>query len=435
MNNLLVKKVIPLLLLLAFEAADLKAQAYHCDTLKLSVCFQQDVSSIEPEFKNNGTRLCEFQSSLKRLTADSTAIIRQFSIYTSTSPEGTVAYNQILSDARAESIRRCLTEELGVDARMIQFESLGEDWPRLRYLLESMISPPHWVARALEIIDAYSDEKTDDIEVPLKKLDNGKAWAYMNEHFFPELRSAGGVVTCIIHRPVKEIINHTDTVFISQRDTVYVPYQVANVQVDTVFVDSGDIPRKKVKDFSGRKFLFAARTNILAIPLANVGIEIPLGKHWSMGVDYYYPWIWRDNVHKSCYELLALDMELRYWFKNRKAPENRRLTGHSIGLYATGGYYDYQWNWSGHQGEFLNAGVDYLFACPVARGGMHMEFEIGFGYIYSEAQPYDCFKPGDKCYRRTGVKKYIHWAGPTRAQISLVIPIYGKKKEVKDEKN
>lgn len=142
MNNLLVKKVIPLLLLLAFEAADLKAQAYHCDTLKLSVCFQQDVSSIEPEFKNNGTRLREFQSSLKKLTADSTAIIRQFSIYTSTSPEGTVAYNQILSDARAESIRRCLTEELGVDARMIQFESLGEDWPRLRHLLESMISPP-----------------------------------------------------------------------------------------------------------------------------------------------------------------------------------------------------------------------------------------------------------------------------------------------------
>lgn len=435
MNNLLVKKVIPLLLLLALEAADLKAQAYHCDTLKLSVCFQQDVSSVDLSFKDNGRKLSEFKSNLNSLTADSTAIIRYFSIYTSTSPEGSVAYNKILSDARSKSIRKYLTEELGIDERLIQFKSLGEDWGRLKELLESIDSPPHWVERALEVIDSYSGRQSDDLEVLLRNLDGGNAWAYMNEHFFPELRSAGGTVTCIIQRPIKETINHTDTVFVSHRDTLYVPYLVTQVQTDTVFVESENTSRRKVKDFSGRKFLFAARTNILAIPFANVGIEIPLGKHWSLGVDYYYPWMWRDNVHKSCYELLALDLELRYWFKNKKAPENRRLTGHSIGLYAAAGYYDYQWNWSGHQGEFLNAGLDYLFACPVARGGMHMEFEIGFGYIYSEAQPYDCFKAGDKCYRRTGVKKYIHWAGPTRAQISLVIPIYGKKKEVKDEKN
>ena len=64
---------------------------------------------------------------------------------------------------------------------------------------------------------------------------------------------------------------------------------------------------------------------------------------------------------------------------------------------------------------------------------MHMEFELGIGYIYSRAQPYDCFKAGGKCYRRVGIKKHIHWIGPTRAQISLVIPIYCKKKEVKNE--
>jgi hypothetical protein len=62
-----------------------------------------------------------------------------------------------------------------------------------------------------------------------------------------------------------------------------------------------------------------------------------------------------------------------------------------------------------------------------------MEFELGIGYIYSRAQPYDCFKIGGKCYRRVGIKKHIHWIGPTRAQISLVIPIYCKKKEVKNE--
>jgi len=108
-----------------------------------SVCFfSWDKSAIDMTFKDNGTRLSEFQTDLNRLTADSTAIIRYFSIYTSTSPEGTVEHNRILSDARAKSIRKYLTEELGVDSRLIQIESLGEDWGRLRHLLESMDSPP-----------------------------------------------------------------------------------------------------------------------------------------------------------------------------------------------------------------------------------------------------------------------------------------------------
>lgn len=432
--SLLIKRVI-LFVLLLILSVHLKAQAYRCDTLEFSVFFPWDKSAIDMTFKDNGTRLSEFQTDLNRLTADSTAIIRYFSIYTSTSPEGTVEHNRILSDARAKSIRKYLTEELGVDSRLIQIESLGEDWGRLRHLLESMDSPPHWVSRALEIIDSYSCRQTDDIEVPLKYLDGGRAWAYMSENFFPQLRSAGCSVTCIVQRPVKEIINHTDTVFISHRDTVYISERITQVQNDTVFVDSGNASRRKLPDFSGRKFLFAARTNILAVPLANVGIEVPIGKHWSIGADYYYPWLWRDDIHKNCYELLALDLELRYWFNNRKAPENSRLLGHSIGIYGATGYYDYQWDWSGHQGYFMNAGIDYLYSCPIAKGRMHLEFELGFGYIYSRAQPYDCFKAGEKCYRRTGVKKYIHWVGPTRAQVSLVVPIYGRKKEVRNEGN
>lgn len=432
--SLLIKRVI-LFVLLLILSVHLKAQAYRCDTLEFGVSFPQDKSDIDLSFNDNGKRLREVQAELNRLTADSATFIRYFSIYTSAFPEGTVAHNRVLSEARSKSIRKYLTEDMGIDARLIQFKSIGEDWGRLRRLLETMDSPPHWVPQALEIIDEYSCQQTDAIEVPLKRLDGGRAWAYMNEHLFPILRSADCSVSCVIQRPVKEIISHTDTVYISSRDTVYIREQVLQVQNDTVFVGSESAPRRNMPDYSGRKFLFAARTNVLAVPLANVGILVPVGKHWSIGADYYYPWIWRDEVHEDCYELLALDLELRYWFNNRKAPENSRLLGHSIGIYGATGYYDYQWDWSGHQGYFMNAGIDYLYSCPIAKGRMHLEFELGFGYIYSRAQPYDCFKAGEKCYRRTGVKKYIHWVGPTRAQVSLVVPIYGRKKEVRNEGN
>jgi hypothetical protein len=51
------------------------------------------------------------------------------------------------------------------------------------------------------------------------------------------------------------------------------------------------------------------------------------------------------------------------------------------------------------------------------------------GYIYSDAQPYDCFVAGEKCYRRKGVTKTVRWFGPTRAQVSLVLPIYVNNKK------
>ena len=214
------------------------------------------------------------------------------------------------------------------------------------------------------------------------------------------------------------------------RDTVYVD------RPDTVFVEKvvyGNVQLKGLET-EGKRLSVAARTNLLAVPLANFGLEVPLGERWSIGADLYYPWMWRKDHHEGvdylgwCFELMAADIEARYWFKTTRRTPETRLTGHSIGLYAAAGQYDFEWDWTGHQGEFYNVGIDYLYALPVFRGRMHMEFEVGFGYIYSPAQPYDCFVEGGKCFRRKGVKTYVNWFGPTRAQISMVYPIYTRKK-------
>ena len=176
----------------------------------------------------------------------------------------------------------------------------------------------------------------------------------------------------------------------------------------------------------------AFRTNFLAIPLLNAGIELPLGKDFSVGADIYYPWFWRkgqkDGVDYTgtCTQLLAADLDLRYWF-GRAHQRNGQLLGHSVGIYAAGGYYDIERNWTGNQGQFINIGVDYLFAAPIFKGRLNLEFELGLGYIYSPAQPYDCFEEGGKCYRRESITQYIKWYGPTRAQVSLVLPIHPKK--------
>lgn len=206
-----------------------------------------------------------------------------------------------------------------------------------------------------------------------------------------------------------KVVTITDTVYVTVRDTVFV-----NVP------SRRDLNRQK--DFVSRTPVFAARTNILAIPILNAGVEVPINRNWSVGANYYYPWIWRGNNTRSCNQLLAFDVEGRYWFTNDRLPESSRLLGHSVGAYVGGGYYDFERDWSGHQGEFLNVGVDYLYAIPLFRGRIHVEFEVGIGYIYSKAKPYRYID--GKCYLEKNGHKNIHWVGPTKAQVSVVVPIF-----------
>ena len=160
-----------------------------------------------------------------------------------------------------------------------------------------------------------------------------------------------------------------------------------------------------------RKLLLEARTNLL-LPALNVGAELPLGNSWSIGADWYYPWLFRNADHRNCVQALALNLEGRYWFGRGRTPE-RRLLGHSIGLFTMAGYYDFERNYKGLQGEFATVGVDYLYALPVFKKKMRLELSLGVGYFYSQARQYEV---------------YIRYFGPVKANVALVLPIYSKKK-------
>ena len=166
---------------------------------------------------------------------------------------------------------------------------------------------------------------------------------------------------------------------------------------------------------------FAVRTNLL-LPALNVGAELPLGQHWSVGADWYYPWLWRNPDHKDCVQALALGLEGRYWFGNRPL----RLTGHSVGLFSYAGYYDLERDYSGYQGEFALAGIDYLYS-HAFRNGLRLELSIGAGYFFSIARLYNVYEEGGKGYKDKDMAKRVEFFGPLKAGVSLVVPIYLKK--------
>ena len=189
---------------------------------------------------------------------------------------------------------------------------------------------------------------------------------------------------------------------------------------------------KSIESFADRKPIMAVRTNLL-VPALNVGVEVPIGNHWSVGADYYFPWVWPKKDNKDCFEMLSWGIEGRYWFgKNRT--EYDRLKGHSVGLYGYMGYYDFERNYHGHQGEFVNVGVDYTYAMAVGkRKGLHFEFSLGVGYIYSQARKYTVIEAGAPLISDK-ITKNIGYFGPTKANISLVVPIFQRVKPIKKDK-
>ena len=177
--------------------------------------------------------------------------------------------------------------------------------------------------------------------------------------------------------------------------------------------------------FPERQKVAAVRTNLLS-PLSNVGAEMCINDRWSVEADYYFPWLCRKADHKNAMQMLAWGVTGRYWLgKNRTYTS--RLLGHSVGLGAYAGYYDFERNYTGHQGEFASVCLDYMYAMPVFNNRMHLEFTVGLGYLYSYARPYDVFESGGKAFRE-GYAKNIHWAGPLKAGVSLVVPIYMTRK-------
>ncbi len=191
--------------------------------------------------------------------------------------------------------------------------------------------------------------------------------------------------------------------------------------------------KEKIIEEFDRKLIFALRSNLL-VPFLNVGVQVPIGNRFSVGIDWYYPFIrreWSENLDQTnCFEALGPGVDFRYYFgkKHSKGRENwlYRLSGHSVGVFGMFGRYDWEREFWGHQANFVNVGVDYMWSSRIGKKKrMRLDMSIGVGGFFSHGTEYHVFRPKGLAYR-TGKKKNITWIGPNKATISLVIPIYTK---------
>ena len=342
-----------------------------------------------------------------------TARIDSVIAYVSSSPDGQYEYNILLGRRRASEAEKFLIE-LSAERPGLAIKTVVQDenWSGLIRLIEEDYFR-HDRDKVLEILYRESVGK-DARKALLEELDNGKTWGYILWKYMPQLRNA--TVITLKLKPAESLPQmepiRLKSLAAPLRPIVNPALQPQEAQTP--------VQESQTPSLQPPTALWALRTNLL-VPALNIGAEFPIGNSWSVSADYYFPWIWPNKTNRNCFELLGWSVEGRYWFGKDRQPQ-QRLRGHSVGLYAAGGYYDLEWNYSGQQGEFVSTGLDYTYAMAVGkRKRLNLEFTLAVGYIRSWGRSYNVPGAGGELYPEPGTVIF-DYVGPTKAAVSLVVP-------------
>ena len=407
-------------------------------TQEIAVGFANNSSRLDASYRDNAVILQEitqFMQVLLKEDFSSRAIV----VDGAASPLGKEDYNRRLALRRAEAVRDYLYTIEGSERIRIEVVSNGEDWDSFTRDILANYSRPNR-DKVIEII--RSNRSHDVKEALLRALDNGATYRILVEKHMASARNAAVIRIVEIadlapkSTPIAlDIDMSSEDLRIAQQkwnaEQTVIPSELTlkskkESGVDAESLDVAPVITKAADDEEVRYPVVALRSNLM-VPALNFGVEVPIGTNWSVGADYYYPWVWPKRDNKNCFELLAWGIEGRYWFGKSRTVFDR-LQGHSLGLYSYMGYYDFERNFHGHQGEFANVGLDYTYAMSVGkRKSVHFEFSLGLGFIYSQARKYTVIEANGPLISDK-ITKTVVFFGPTKANISLVVPIFQRVK-------
>lgn len=377
-----------------------------------NIYFRVDRSNIDTSFRSNAGTILQMKAEIDSLLSHYGMRADSVVVVSTASPEGRNAYNIALSGRRGASAARLVQSYWpGLEPETIVVTPSGEDWDTFCRI----VAGDEGIPGREEIADiAVSDMGNDEKEKLLRERRSAFYYILRNHAY---LMRASEVtfnvsVPAIVLAPVSS----------PERVSLLPPPSAISLPAFPERVPAGKsaVPAKE------KVMIFAARTNLL-VPGLNVGVEVPVGTGWSVGVDYYYPW-WLAKSNMYCAEMLGLFLDGKYWF-GKDRTEQDKLTGHAIGAYVGAGYYDYQWKKSGNQGEYVDVGIDYTYSIPLSQNRLRMEFNIGLGWIHTVARHYTPTDNYDELIRDPGIRhRKYNFFGPTRASVSLVVPIRVNRK-------
>lgn len=197
-------------------------------------------------------------------------------IYGAASPEGGIDYNKGLSKRRADRIASYISE-IGNGRIFPEVVAVGRDWKGLLALAVADSELPSREA-TLDLLCRLAmpndKESEDRMFAQLKALDGGKPYRYMYNRLFPELRKAGVKVVAVYR--VDDLVSDSRALL-----------EAAFVEPAEIRISTGvDVMPEAQK----KPWYAGVKTNMLydALLVPNGGLEIYLGKNWSIDAYWMY---------------------------------------------------------------------------------------------------------------------------------------------------
>lgn len=437
------------------------------------VTYPFDNAEVRADYMANAKALAVIDSLLAK--ADSSAKIE---IVTYSSPEGPESYNLNLSRMRARSIRDYIISAAPYVTPTFRIASYAESWAQFRaYIAADKSLSAEVKSELLLIID--SDSKLDEKEAMFKADPNYKA---LYRKYFRSLRYAD--ISLRIENSILGLAGYRDSDFSdgserdgsdrdgsrgdglygdgsdarrhgadslmtlprldTLRDGARMLADLARVQRDTTQQadDSGDedeyVTEKVPVIAIHNNFLAEAATvgtGFHTVPVA-FGVEVPIGKHWSIYGDYMntIPWhAWNNNA--DCVELMHWGLGTRWYpgttFKRPFTQESglRVLEGWYASLSGHMGYYDFERKGKGYQGEEANISMGFGYSMCFDEH-WSLNFGIAFGPMYTQYRYYEGRNNNSRLVYQYG--GHTWYFGPTDARISLTYLFYATKKHKKN---
>lgn len=404
--------------LLLFLSVFVVYGAVQCDSIK--VYFALNKATYNTTLNNNAESMEKFIDGI--VAAANSEKLDHIAVYGYSSPEGPLLNNDRLSTRRCNVIAEYISSHTGIPRADIRTYPGSVAWEGLRTLV---IRNPQTPARAevLRVLDKYIPAARTDRAMSeqcrnaLLAIDNGCSYNWMLENLFPELRYSLAIYSYTVAD------NSTDEPVYSNIELKNIDLTPPPVNIDeAVDVFSPSFIEHGASMSLPPLHRLALKTNLLydAALLPNLEVEWLVNNKWSVALEGGIAW-WGDQSKCKSYRLVMASAEGKRWFL-RRAPWH----GLYAGLFAGGGYYDFEKTTRGYRGEGGMAGLSVGYMWPIGRC-LSLEAAIGAGYLYTRCKEY---KPLDGClvYQRT---KNINYFGPLKVKFSLVWRLWDQNKPIR----
>ena len=451
--------------------------ALSCDNSQdttFKINFRFDSYAIDPNYRNNKSAFEQLDRTIKGINGER---IDSIVITTKASPEGVLEHNIALARKRANSMRAYMTEKYPELGSRLRVFAEGEAWSELR---EFIVNDTKLSSNSKARILAILDNETISVGTRKWRLERDPEYDYIYNRYYPALRNSaiyqiysnGKQVTPATiesvaqqevaehiaeatptkssqlseekptevvtdEKPTEVVAEEKPTQEVAEKVADEVAEKVADEVAESIVQEQpteevAEMPTARIEPIIKRDTMVVAlKSNMLydALTVLNAEVEVPISRHFSVAVEYLFPW-W-ESGNKYCLQLLELGVEGRYWFRNNVNKVDR-LGGHFLGVYGMSAMYDIQKDYNpAHQGEFWSAGLTYGYAMRVGKQKrISLEFALSVGYLTTD---YRNYFPADD-YSELYIDKLgygrMRYFGPTKLKVSLVVPFnigYNKK--------